>query len=119
MPELQDEVLVAFEHGDFAHPYIIGYLWNGVDTPPESNPHNRIILTPGGNTLRFEDSDGAKKVVLRSSAGHEIVLDDSAQSITVQTAGSQSLVLDDNAQSIRLQGGGRILTMQGGTVAIT
>ncbi len=37
MPELGDEVLVAFEHGDFDHPFIIGYLWNGVDTPPETS----------------------------------------------------------------------------------
>ena len=34
MPEQDDEVLVAFEHGKFDHPYIIGFLWNGVDEPP-------------------------------------------------------------------------------------
>ena len=31
MPEIDDEVLVAFEHGDFAHPFILGFLWNGVE----------------------------------------------------------------------------------------
>lgn len=119
MPEPHDEVLVAFAHGDFAHPYIVGFLWNGVDTPPESNPKNRIIMTPGGHTLRFEDGDGAKKIVLRSNGGHEVVLDDTAQSVTVQTAGGQSLVLEDKGPSIRLQGGGRSLALQGGMVSIT
>ena len=37
MPEIDDEVLVAFEHGSFDHPYIVGYLWNGVDMPPETD----------------------------------------------------------------------------------
>jgi len=35
MPEVDDEVLVAFEHGSFNHPYVVGYLWNGKDIPPE------------------------------------------------------------------------------------
>ncbi|MFI5385008.1 MAG: VgrG-related protein, partial [Fimbriimonadales bacterium] len=37
LPEVNDEVLVAFEHGDIHHPYMIGALWNGVDTPIEPN----------------------------------------------------------------------------------
>ena len=122
MPEPEEEVLVAFEHGDVDHPFIVGLLWNGRDRPPETNPKNRVILTPGGHTLRFEDQDGAKKIVLRSSGGHELVLDDSptGQAITVQTPGRLSLTLDDKAGgSITLQGGGRMLRMQGGQLLIT
>jgi len=33
MPEKGDEVLLAFNQDDVGHPYIIGYLWNGEDTP--------------------------------------------------------------------------------------
>ena len=100
MPEIDDEVLVAFEHGDFNHPYIVGYLWNGVDTPPESDPKNRVIVTPGGHTLRFEDGDGGKKVILKSSSGQKITLDDAEGSIT-------------------LEGGQRILKMSNGLVQIS
>jgi len=99
MPEIDDEVLVAFEHGSFDHPYIIGFLWNGVDTPPESNPDNRVVVTPGGHTLRFEDGDGGKKVILKSSSGQTITLDDSDGSIT-------------------LEGGQRMLKMSNGVVQI-
>src|SRR5881397_3606107 len=53
MPEVDDEVLVAFEHGDFDHPFVVGFLWNGVDTPPETTNKNRVIKTPGGHELRF------------------------------------------------------------------
>jgi uncharacterized protein involved in type VI secretion and phage assembly len=34
MPEVQDEVLVGFEHGDTRFPYVVGFLWNGQDAPP-------------------------------------------------------------------------------------
>lgn len=99
MPEVDDEVLVAFEHGSFNHPYIVGYLWNGKDIPPESDANNRVIVTPGGHTLRFEDGDGGKKVLLKSSSGQAITLDDSESSIT-------------------LEGGGRVLKMSNGVVRI-
>jgi uncharacterized protein involved in type VI secretion and phage assembly len=99
MPEVDDEVLVAFEHGSFNHPYVVGYLWNGKDIPPESDSNNRVIVTPGGHTLRFEDGDGGKKVIVRSSSGQTITLDDSDGSIT-------------------LEGGQRILKMSNGVVQI-
>ena len=53
-PELEDEVLVAFQDGGPQHPYILGFLWNGQDIPPESKPDNRVIVTPGGHTVRFD-----------------------------------------------------------------
>jgi uncharacterized protein involved in type VI secretion and phage assembly len=37
LPEKDDEVLVAFEHGSPRKPVIIGGLWNGSDRPPESD----------------------------------------------------------------------------------
>ena len=99
MPEVDDEALVAFEHGDFDHPFIIGFLWNGVDQPPETTNKNRIIKTPGGHQLRFED-DGAKKILVKSNGGLEIVL-------------------DDGGDLIELHGGGRKITMKSGQVQIT
>jgi uncharacterized protein involved in type VI secretion and phage assembly len=98
MPELKDEVLVAFDQGKFDHPYIVGFLWNGVDTPPDNNPQHRIIKTPGGLELRFED-DNLK--------------------IEVKTPGGLTITMDDGNASIRLQGGGRSITMQDGSVRIT
>jgi uncharacterized protein involved in type VI secretion and phage assembly len=99
MPEIGDEVLVAFNQDDIAHPYVIGFLWNGKDTPPDPKSENRVLVTPGGHTLRFEDGD-SKKVVLKSSSGQTITLDDADESIT-------------------MQGGGRILKMSGGFVQIS
>jgi uncharacterized protein involved in type VI secretion and phage assembly len=121
MPEQGDEALVGFENGDFNHPFILGFLWNGIDRPPETDAKNRVIVTPGRHMLRFEDGDGAKKIILKSSAGHQIVLDDSpgGQSITLTTKGQQTVVLSDADQSITLHGGDRMLVMRGGMVRIS
>jgi uncharacterized protein involved in type VI secretion and phage assembly len=120
MPEIDDEVLVAFEHGDFNHPFIVGFPWNGVDTPPETTNQNRVIKTPGGHQLRFEDTDGAKKVILKSSNGHQVEIDDAAETITIKTnSGNQFIVLNDAAKSVTLRGGGRRVDMVGRQIKMT
>jgi uncharacterized protein involved in type VI secretion and phage assembly len=120
MPEIGDEVLIAFNQDDVAHPYIVGFLWNGQDGPPDPDPQNRVILTPGGHTLRFQDKDGSKKVVLQSSSGQVITLDDSGSgSVTVTSPGGSISINSAEGSSITLQGGGRIFTMSGGTVQIS
>jgi uncharacterized protein involved in type VI secretion and phage assembly len=100
MPEEGDEVLVAFNQDNVEHPFIIGFLWNGEDTPPETDTQIRTLVTPGGHKLRFEDADGAKKVIVKSSS-------------------DQTITLDDTESSITLQGGGRIIKMCNGLVQIS
>jgi uncharacterized protein involved in type VI secretion and phage assembly len=120
MPEIDDEVLVAFEHGDINHPFIVGFLWNGVDTPPETTNQNRIIKTPGGHQLRFEDTAGAKKVIVKSNGGHQVEINDAAQTITIKTSGgNQFIVLNDASKSVTIRGGGRVVEMALGQIKMT
>lgn len=56
MPELDDEVLVAFQHGKFEHPIVVGFLWSEVDKPPSSEPRERMICSKNGHKIRFLDS---------------------------------------------------------------
>lgn len=68
MPEVDDEVLVAFENGDVAFPFIIGFLWNGVHKPPKPDPADaakRTIKTVSGHVLEFDDTQGSEKITLQ------------------------------------------------------
>jgi len=55
MPEVGDEVLVSFNQEDVSHPYIIGFLWNGQDTPPTSDTHLRTIRSVNGHEIQLYD----------------------------------------------------------------
>jgi uncharacterized protein involved in type VI secretion and phage assembly len=121
MPEVNDEVLVAFEHGDARFPYIVGFLWNGKDAPPETNVNKRTIKSKKGHTVVLDDGDDSEKITVQSSSGHQVVLDDTGagKTITIQTAGSLAVVLDDKDSSIEMRGGGRKIAMRGGIVQVT
>lgn len=73
LPEVDDEVLVAFEHGDITMPYVIGALWNGVDTPPETNSDGknniRMIKSRSGHIVRLDDKDSDEKIEIIDKTG--------------------------------------------------
>jgi len=108
MPVKGDEVLVLHGDNDFDHPYVLGYLWNGEHKSPETDPKLRVIKTPGGHQLRFEDVDNKKKIVLKSDGGRSLTLDDNPSFGKVElVSGSNSVLMDDKpgATVVKLQAG--------------
>jgi uncharacterized protein involved in type VI secretion and phage assembly len=89
LPEVDDEVLVAFERGDVRRPYIVGALWNGVDTPPkefENDGKNnvRLIKSRSGHLIKLDDTDGGEKIeVVDKSGKNSIVIDTKENTITI------------------------------------
>jgi uncharacterized protein involved in type VI secretion and phage assembly len=86
LPEVDSQVVVAFEAGDPTRPYIVGACWNGKRSLPESATaanNLRTLKTRSGSMLQFDDTDGAAKVTVSMESGHKIVLDDAAQDVTV------------------------------------
>ena len=77
LPEVDDEVLVVFEHGDVNMPYIIGSLWNGVDLPPETNNDGknniRMIKSRSGHTITIDDTEGAEKIEIADKTGNNTI----------------------------------------------
>lgn len=57
MPEKGDEVLVAFDQGDVEHPFIVGFLHNGEQRPPENDPQVRMIHSVNGHKIVLRDPD--------------------------------------------------------------
>ncbi|HYX27612.1 MAG TPA: phage baseplate assembly protein V [Pyrinomonadaceae bacterium] len=99
LPEIDDEVLVAFNQNDSRDAYVIGGLWSTLNRPPASLPTDfitkRIIKT------------GKKD----SPLAHTIEIDDLEQSIKVTTSTSQEIVLDPKKISISTTEGLLTITM--------
>jgi hypothetical protein len=110
MPEPSDEALVAFDRGQFDHPYVVGFLWNGADEAPDNVKTNRLVVTPGGHELRFEDKSGDRRIVLKTADEHTLTLDDKAKSITLETKTGHKLEMLDQTGKVTLatKSGGKI-----------
>lgn len=88
LPEVDDEVLVAFEHGDVSFPYVVGALWNGKDAPPEANGdgHNdmRLIKSRSGHVIRLNDGQGKETIEISDKDGkNRILIDVANKAITI------------------------------------
>jgi uncharacterized protein involved in type VI secretion and phage assembly len=89
LPEINDEVLIAFEHGDRRFPYILGGLWNGKDSPPATNDDGtndiRLIKSRSGHVIRFNDKNGNETVEITDKNGNSITYDTANNSLTITT----------------------------------
>jgi uncharacterized protein involved in type VI secretion and phage assembly len=108
LPEVDDEVMVAFRHGDLRHPYIVGFLWSPKAKPPEETPRTgrRELRSKSGHKLQFDDLDGKERVALRSKGGHQVVLDDTsggAKLTIADSGGKLSITLDVSKGAISIE----------------
>ncbi|MGF1499431.1 MAG: VgrG-related protein [Elainellaceae cyanobacterium] len=116
LPEIDDEVLVAFEHGDIHRPYVLGGVWNGEDAPPNSTSDNvqngqvrlRTFRTRTGHQLQFVEEDNGSKAgaYLETTGGHRLRLNDSEQFMELETSGGHRIKLTDAGRAIEVQTAG-------------
>lgn len=125
LPEVDDEVLLAFEHGNVAKPYVVGALWNGVDAPVRDNADGknnlRVIRSRAGHEVILNDEDGKEQVEIKTKAGHQILLDDTSGSekiSIVDKGGDNKIEIDSAAGSIAISAKTKI-TLKAPTVEIT
>jgi uncharacterized protein involved in type VI secretion and phage assembly len=90
LPEVNDEVLVAFEQGDPRRPYILGALWSKVDKPPpddgkQKDNNWRYIKSRSGHILRFDDTDSKEKI--------EILDKDNKRKLIIDAAGKKIIII--------------------------
>ena len=134
LPEVNDEVLVAFEHGDIQFPYVVGALWNGRDAPPAENSDGknniRVIHSRSGHLVRLDDSDGDEKIeIIDKTGGNSITIKASDNSIAISCTGRMKLQangIEITSQSdVKIQANSTMnvqssatMTIQGATVNI-
>ncbi len=133
-PAVGDEVLVAFEHGDINHPFILGGLWNGKHSMPSPDkqvkkgeqPLARVWQSRKGHYLLMRDDaemllelaaaaghkitldEKNKMVNVVTAAGHEITLNDQDKSVEIASQGGHKVILDDNGRKVTIQSSGQI-----------
>lgn len=100
MPEIGDEVLVAFEHGDPERPYVVGALWNGVDSAPRQGFWEEEGTEAVGAEKKQVPKDMARNDIKRivTKSGHRIQMVDveGKESIVISTPGGQVIQLVDH-----------------------
>jgi len=102
IPDVNDEVLVGFEGGDMRRPYVIGALWNGSDSPPESmdgagNNYKKVICSRNGVKVTLDDTDGQESLKLETPGGQSVTLKDGPGSVEIA---------DSNGNSVKLEASG-------------
>lgn len=120
LPEVGDEVLVAFEHGRPESAYVLGGLWNGVDKPPADNADGknnlRVLRSRAGHEVVLDDTKGAEQVIVRDGNGRDsVVIDMAAGKVTVTA--DKELVLAC-AGKLRIGGDGAEVVIEGQTVDV-
>lgn len=129
IPQIDDEVLVAFAQNDPNVAYVLGGLWSTRDRPPLSLPTDFLIkrtLKTGmaagvGHEVEFDDA--LQSIKITSSTQQKITID--PLSIKIEnTAGTLSVTLDNATQTIKLESALKIelkatqISLEGVTVDI-
>jgi uncharacterized protein involved in type VI secretion and phage assembly len=141
IPEVGDEVVVAFEREDLRFPYVLGALWNGQDKPPLANgdgKNDRRILTSrkkhhllfddgargvvelaheNGGLVRFTDDE----ILVKDKQGNQIKIENKSGAMTIQANGPLKLkgatIAIEASGTLELKAGAT-LTIQGALVNI-
>ena len=122
LSEVGDEVLVLFEQGDIRRPYVLGGLYNGIDTPPTGGPplidgssgavNRRSMVSRRGHRIDLIDEDGRTEGITLSTTGDKLQLkmDSVDTKITVHSdgkiliEGKGGIVIDSASAKLELKG---------------
>ncbi len=122
LPEINDEVLVAFEQGDIHRPYMLGMLWNGPDRPPEANRavlgsdgrvNRRLIRSRSGHQITLDDTGGQEQLIISDQSGNRIVMANGL--MTIQAQGDLTI---EAGGKLKIEAGGNV-NLKGKDIEVT
>jgi uncharacterized protein involved in type VI secretion and phage assembly len=105
IPDVDDEVLIAFEGGDARRPYVVGGLWNGQDAPPETmdgagSNDLKVLCSRNGVKITLDDSSGQEMLKLETPGGQVVTLKDGPGTIEATDSNGNSVKLDSSGITV-------------------
>jgi uncharacterized protein involved in type VI secretion and phage assembly len=129
LPQPGDSALLAFADGDASQPYVLGFLWNGVQKPPLEAAQQqdvRVIKTKGGKTIMLDDSE-KENITITDSKNNRIVIDTANNKISISSEGDFAIsakgtltisgaqvVVQNTAGSVKADLSSSAMQLQGG-----
>ena len=140
LPEVGDEVVLAFNLGDRDHPIVIGSLWSQVNPLPDGvatkKNETKSLRTKGGNELAFSDVKDKESALLHTKGDLTLLLEDEPVEINlcdgkkkniltisgkkgvITIRAEKKLVLDVGSGSLTLDGEGKKATLKMDAISI-
>jgi len=115
VPEVGAQVWVEFEAGNVNLPIWTGTFWQQSGDPPaeaaQSPPTTRVLKTPSGHVLQFDDKDGEEKFRLAHPAGAETTVDENGTVIIRDAQGNTLTLNADSGEIVVEDANGNTITL--------
>ncbi|MGI0484845.1 phage baseplate assembly protein V [Pantanalinema rosaneae CENA516] len=106
LPDVDDEVLVAFNQDDIQFPYVLGTLWNGKKAPPDTNADGknnlRMMRSRSGHVIQLSDESGKETIKIIDKSGKNSLVIDTAQN-TITITSEKDLTLSAPKGTLKLE----------------
>lgn len=96
VPEVGDQVMVGYEHGNPDRPYVTGAMFHSASGKGgDENNKTKSIITRSGNAIVFDDETGS--IVITDRTGKQLILLDGTDAITVMAKKSVTITNEDES----------------------
>ena len=114
VPEVGDQVMVSYEHGNPDRPYVTGSVFHsGSGKGGDKDNKVKSIITRSGNAIVFDDETGS--IVITDQTGKQLIMLDGTDAITVMA--KKSITLTNEAESVLVMDD-KSIGLQADTIAL-
>lgn len=121
-PPVGTNVWVEFEAGDPGYPIWTGIWFPQGAVPPDADvepPTSRVVTTPSGHTLHFDDKDSEERVTLRHKANAYLSIESDGSVVIGNASGSLVYLNASDAEAAVVSEQGHRVTMSGDGLTLT